>query len=63
MKRFEALTEPTGETSPLHSPIFSSQIGTQTVKMQFGTPAQKMQKEVRADEGRTSFFTDNLKLR
>ena len=37
-------------------------MGTQTTKMQFGAPAQKTQKEVRADEGRTSFFTDNLKL-
>ena len=42
-------------------PIFSSQTGTQTVKTQFGTPAQKMQKEVRTDEWRTSFFADNLK--
>ncbi len=42
--------------SPLQLPIFSSQMGTQTTKMQFGTPAQKMQKEVRANEGRTSFL-------
>ena len=46
---------------PSELPIFSSQTGTQTVKMQFGTPAQKMQKEVRTDEWRTSFFADNLK--
>lgn len=36
--------------------------GTQTVKMQFGTPAQKAQKEVRTDERRTSFFADELKF-
>ena len=36
--------------------------GTQTVKMQFGTPAQKTQKEVRTDERRTSFFADELKF-
>lgn len=48
---------------PSELPIFSSQMGTQTTKMQFGAPAQKTQKEVRANEGRTSFFTDNLKLR
>ena len=41
---------------PSELPIFSSQTGTQTVKTQFGTPAQKMQKEVRTDEWRTSFF-------
>ena len=46
---------------PSELPIFSSQTGTQTVKTQFGTPAQKMQKEVRTDEWRTSFFADNLK--
>ena len=46
---------------PSELPIFSSQTGTQTVKTQFGTPAQKMQKEVRTDERRTSFFADNLK--
>ena len=31
-------------------------------KMQFGTPAQKTQKEVRTDERRTSFFADELKF-
>ena len=41
---------------PSELPIFSSQTGTQTVKTQFGTPAQKMQKEVRTDEWRTSFL-------
>ena len=46
---------------PSELPIFSSQTGTQTVKTQFGTPAQKMQKEVRTDEWRISFFADNLK--
>ena len=46
---------------PSELPIFSSQTGTQTVKTQFGTPAQKMQKKVRTDEWRTSFFADNLK--
>ena len=46
---------------PSELPIFSSQTGTQTVKTQFGTPAQKMQKEVSADEWRISFFADNLK--
>ena len=46
---------------PSELPIFSSQTGTQTVKTRFGTPAQKMQKEVRTDEWRTSFFADNLK--
>ena len=46
---------------PSELPVFSSQTGTQTVKTQFGTPAQKMQKEVRTDEWRTSFFADNLK--
>ena len=46
---------------PSELPIFSSQTGTQTVKTQFGTPAQKIQKEVRTDEWQTSFFADNLK--
>ena len=46
---------------PSELPIFSSQTGTQTVETQFGKPAQKMQKEVRTDEWRISFFADNLK--
>jgi len=29
--------------------------------MPFEIPAQKMQKEVRTDERRTSFYADNLK--
>ena len=60
MKRFEALTEPTGETS-LCNPSFSSQVHIQTAKTQLVMPSHKMQKEVCTDEWWTSFFTDNLK--
>ena len=42
MKRFEALTEPTGETS-LCNPSFSSRVHIQTAKMQLAMSALKTQ--------------------
>ena len=42
MKRFEALTEPTGETS-LYNPSFSSRVHIQTAKMQLAMSVLKTQ--------------------
>ena len=47
---------PAAKRCSLCNPSFSSQLHIQTAKMQLVIPAQKMQKAVRADEGRTAFF-------
>ena len=61
MKRFEALTEPTGETS-LCNPSFSSQVHIQAAKTQLVMPAQKIQNEVRPSQERAFFFYRQLQF-
>ncbi|MDY5017418.1 MAG: hypothetical protein SO060_02620 [Oscillospiraceae bacterium] len=61
MKRFEALTKPTGETSLCNPSIFLAGAYT-NCKSQLVMPAQKIQKEVRPSQERAFFFYRQLQF-